>query len=964
MLDGEGENRSPMDREAAFNLLGLDATATSAEAEFAYRRMARAWDGRINRAPSATLRVEYRSARDQVGRAIALIRGYAEPHVKPGPRATVGASVSIGRLLANRFEVRRRIGVGPAGAVFEAFDRAGGSVVAVKVFLPERIRGACATRALAKETEATAELNHPGIARTLGAHRDGDLRFVVREYVPGTTLRQRMDTLAVTGRPFSVSMIAGVAVALCAALAYAHRRTVHIDIKPENIVFREDGTVVLTDFSVACIVDGETAAVPGVPLRDTPYLAPERVRASENIDHRADQYAVAAVLYEMLTGDIPVGRSKSPTAHRPETPRPLSHALERALEPDPADRFPNMQAFAAALIDRPAQPMHTTRAWAIAALILVFAAAGATFPDWRTSAGLVIRKTLRDSEQQAAAESARLRALASESNWRRIADLLPPDQWPDDIVPADRALAEGDRFLKNIEFKRAGGSFRRAFDLYEANVAVARRWFREHPSRMAGSARKVRGRFDDLERALYERVSQSNLVVDASVRDLRAARTDDERRAIESRLGESRAELTLVERLLSLTQTHVLDESSRDQMATALEQADALLDVGRYRDALTAYAQIEVRLAELLDWARRAEESLREERALSRKVERFRSDLGPTALGLANGQEAIDTVANLAAEGEEKLAAGRVDEAIEIYRSGRTVVSQERKRVATDLLAIARARERSGRRTAAVRAINELEALDKTCVDARELRAVILADRLTNTIGMEFAFIPPGAFSMCSPSGETGRDEDERQTPVAIDRGFHLSTTEVTQAQWYTVMQNRPSYRRGDDRPVERVSWHDAVEFCRRISLAEGRVYRLPTETEWEYACRAGTTTPFAFGDTLNPGQANYDTAYSYRGGPTSEPRGETVSVGAFPANAWGLHDMHGNVWEWCADRAEPATPFATAGWTFARSAERRVLRGGSWRHRPRFCRSANRVYGDVDSRLDTIGFRVVLESE
>jgi formylglycine-generating enzyme required for sulfatase activity len=154
-----------------------------------------------------------------------------------------------------------------------------------------------------------------------------------------------------------------------------------------------------------------------------------------------------------------------------------------------------------------------------------------------------------------------------------------------------------------------------------------------------------------------------------------------------------------------------------------------------------------------------------------------------------------------------------------------------------------------------------------------------------------------------------------------------------------------------DRRPVETVSWFDAQEFCRRLSRRTGRTYTLPSEAQWEYACRAGTTTPYAFGSSLSERQANVSTT-------------ETTEVGIFPANAWGLHDMHGNVWEWCADHWHEnyvGAPEDGGAWLDpnADACEPRLLRGGSWYSHPQYCRSAYRLRIHPDARNDIMGFRV-----
>ena len=171
-----------------------------------------------------------------------------------------------------------------------------------------------------------------------------------------------------------------------------------------------------------------------------------------------------------------------------------------------------------------------------------------------------------------------------------------------------------------------------------------------------------------------------------------------------------------------------------------------------------------------------------------------------------------------------------------------------------------------------------------------------------NPQGMEFVWVEPGEFMMGSPRDEEDRDDDETQHRVKITKGFFLGATEVTQAQYEDLMDENPAWFKGDDNPVETVSWHDAVKFCQALSRRGDGEYKLPTEAQWEYACRAGTTTPFYCGETISTDLANYDGDYTYGNGRKGTYRGKTTEVKSFPANAWGLYDMHGNVLEWCSD--------------------------------------------------------------
>jgi formylglycine-generating enzyme required for sulfatase activity len=261
-----------------------------------------------------------------------------------------------------------------------------------------------------------------------------------------------------------------------------------------------------------------------------------------------------------------------------------------------------------------------------------------------------------------------------------------------------------------------------------------------------------------------------------------------------------------------------------------------------------------------------------------------------------------------------------------------------------------------------------------------EKAAQFLPPSLENSLGMKLVLIPPGTFRMGSPEGEDGRDQDEGpQHAVTLTRPFYLSACPVTQAQYQQVMGSNPSQfsptGKRKDRvagldtarfPVENVTHEQAEAFCRRLSERSGeqqpnRLYRLPTEAEWEYACRAGTTTPLYFGATLSASQANFDGRYPYGAAPRGPFLNRTTAVGSFPANAFGLYDMHGNVREWCADgyakdtyqqgpRTDPQAPRGKRSW---------VIRGGCWDDEGRGCRSAVRREGAPNFGYVQVGFRV-----
>ncbi|OQX06385.1 MAG: Sulphatase-modifying factor protein [Thiothrix lacustris] len=230
-----------------------------------------------------------------------------------------------------------------------------------------------------------------------------------------------------------------------------------------------------------------------------------------------------------------------------------------------------------------------------------------------------------------------------------------------------------------------------------------------------------------------------------------------------------------------------------------------------------------------------------------------------------------------------------------------------------------------------------------------------------------FRWIEPGTFMMGSPETEKGRLDWEIQHQVTLNKGFWMAETPVTQALWQVVMGENPSNFKGEKRPVEQVSWNDAQAFITKLNQVHPDLnVCLPTEAQWEYACRAGTQTPFNFGDELTLDKVNYCGNWDSWGFADGAKQ-QTTDVASYSSNAWGLYDMHGNVWEWCQDvwqeklPASPVTdPEGVAGGD-QESGVGRVIRGGSWYDYDRVCRSAYRDGTVPDNRSYDGGFRLIL---
>ena len=236
-------------------------------------------------------------------------------------------------------------------------------------------------------------------------------------------------------------------------------------------------------------------------------------------------------------------------------------------------------------------------------------------------------------------------------------------------------------------------------------------------------------------------------------------------------------------------------------------------------------------------------------------------------------------------------------------------------------------------------------------------------------VTQRFRWIAAGEFIMGSPADEPERSDREEQHKVRLTQGYWLGDTTVTQALWQAVMSDNPSHFKAMENPVENVNWDDTQEFISRlnetlVTYSGSPIFRLPTEAEWEHACRAGTTTPFSFGENITSEQVNYDGNSPYNKGEKGLYREKTVAVKSLPINSWGLYEMHGNVYEWCADAWQERLGKAAVVDPCCQSDDkdaRRVLRGSSWGHYGRGVRSAFRYRSTLDDRGIGIGFRLCL---
>lgn len=396
-----------MDREAALRRLGLSEGCDAEHIRHTHAELKAQAQERLDRASLPKLQAQYRSAMDELDQALNVLfaspppayHGLSQtkladlPMARPGapgaPAAADGhapTSLRVGDLLAQRYELKERIGVGGMGEVFRALDRTRGEDIAIKVLLPHLLRHPVARERFAAEAKISIALAHPGIVNVFDLQRDGDHGFLTMELLQGQTLRQLMQARERSHAPFTVAEALELAQELGGALDYAHKKTVHRDIKPENIWVcadsRDGSRYKLMDFGIARLLSNsqmhETRATMGTAY----YMAPEQLLAGVEVDGRADQFALAVLLYEMLAGEKPLGRHKPLHERNPRIPKALSRALDRALSQRPHDRYPTMAAFVQAMQGGMGGARARLMAWALGVVIVVAGLLAATFSTW------------------------------------------------------------------------------------------------------------------------------------------------------------------------------------------------------------------------------------------------------------------------------------------------------------------------------------------------------------------------------------------------------------------------------------------------------------------------------------------------------------------------------------------------------------------------------------------------------
>jgi formylglycine-generating enzyme required for sulfatase activity len=891
--------------------------------------------------------------------------------------------------------------------VWRARDEELGDLVALK-FLPEVVaRDDAAVDELREETREARRLTHPNIVRVHQFERDGASAAVSMEYVDGTTLSKLR--LAQPGKVFSAEKLAPLVAQLCAALDYAHgvAKVVHRDLKPANLLITPEGWLKIADFGIArSLADthtrltGRTVGTSGTLL----YMSPQQL-LGKKASASDDIYALGATLYELLTGRPPFFTGDIATQVQRVTPPPLAERrseLGIGGEPIPAAWE---KTVAACLAKDLAQRPQT--AGEVAARLGLAEAkgtvAGSSLMDDRrpaTSAGPTKSRMSRVLLLAGLAVLA-LGVLAY-SYWPRMRStpatghLVPSTAKP--VTSFEEIRTKAERGDADAQAKL--GLMYAKGDGVPKDSTEAAKWYRKAADQGNAKAQCNLGVMyakgdgvpqDSAEAAGWYRkaADQAYAAAQCNLGVIYATGNGVPKDSAEAvRWFQKAADQGYALAKCGLGVMYAEGEGVPKDSAEAVrwfrkaaDQGDAVAQ--HYLGVMYAKGDgVPEDSAEAARWYRKAADQgnamaqwclgavyakgdgVPKDSAEAARWYRKAADqgnaYGQRSLGevyahgdgvLKDETEALAWYNLAAASGDETAMKNRDTLELSLGHQTSLAAQQRSKEILTEI------------ETAKAHSAGS-EAVNSSPPKSSGTGAIVSAhgpdEGQTWTIpdlGLELVPIRAGEFTMGSPASENGRSDDEGpQTRVTITRAFWLGKTEVTQGQWEALMGSNPSNFTGADRPVEQVSWSDAMKFCRKLTereraagrLPKGYTYTLPTEAQWEYACRAGTTGDYA---------GNLDDMGWYRSnsGSTTHPAGQKQP------NAWGLYDMHGNVWEYCADwygsypGGSVTDPSGPSSWAL------RGARGGCWFADAGACRSAVRFMLFPDVRYREFGFRVAL---
>jgi formylglycine-generating enzyme required for sulfatase activity len=891
--------------------------------------------------------------------------------------------------LPDRYQIERELGRGGMGRVYLAKDTKLGRMVAIKVMLISNNNERALFARFVQEMRTAAQLSHPNIVIVHDADDTASPPYLVMEYMSGGDLTRWCGKL-------SLDQVVQLGIRICDAMVAAHRAgVIHRDIKPANILLTDQGIPKLTDFGLAKQLAVAQQSVTGLAMGTPYYMPPEQVTDAKSADARSDIFSLGATLYHLATGDVPQ------IIRLEKLPKPFADILSRAMD-SREKRYATSEELLAALkryrsqgnvpvpppIDqakpqtmRPSanvrsKPVNSRMIWSILGIVLGFSVLivallsniGSNGRKEKTgregiasATPLVSEKPPETKKDPTPSETAKptpnssinepdtstARSDTSQNNLKVSGKTLT------NSIGMKLALIPKGSFLMGAPPDEVGSSDNESqhsvtisedfyLGIHEVTQGEYEKVMGKNPSEFQGD--KIAERHPVTGRIVKQIDSSNHPVENISWEDAVAfckklSELPEEKRA------------RRVYRLPSEAEWEYACRAGSESAYCFGEDAKSLGDYAWYGATLPQQTH-PVGGKKPNAWGLYDMHGNVWERCWDLygdyPTEAMTDPIGPKI--------GFDYVAR---GGGWQNDATACRSAIRSRSSPSNRTSLTGFRVALDSFGISM-NDAPGQSSVASPTNGSPEP-----EPART--KPMLENQFTNSIGMSFQLIQPGTFLMGSPVSESGRDRHyETQHSVTISAPYYLGIYEVTQEEYERVMGTNPSSTKGARCPVENVSWYDAVEFIERLNFmpaerAAGRVhYRLPTEAEWEYACRAGSESAYCFGEDAKS-LGDYAWYGEFTGGNISKR--QKHPVGGKKPNAWGLYDMHGNVSEWCADWYGHYPSAAVTDPSGPNEGSGRVYRGDRQDSNATYCRSARRDSINPSSRFLGGGFRVAISS-
>jgi sulfatase modifying factor 1 len=872
--------------------------------------------------------------------------------------------------LSERYTEEGVLGKGGMGEVILATDTRLGRQVAIKRILGKAARSKTAVARFLTEAKSMAELSHPNIVQIYDYGRATDGPFLIMECVQGGSLLDKCKA-----GPIELDEAVNIFGQLCDGLAKAHAAgIIHRDIKPANVLMTEDGIPKLTDFGLAKDGAADTGmTMEGAVIGTLDFMPPEQRQAAELTDHRSDLWSLAATFYQMLTGKSP--KVINISAITPE----LQSVVAKALEESKDERFQSALELKEAVLQAATAGLNAARDLGEGEC----PSCGTTNPS--------DRKFCRNPDCAVSLEVDCLSCKIAMPMWEPVCGSCGTKQ--DALIEEakeglQRKHDEAEQFLNELKFTDALKAASVIGEQNDLRLQQFTAWHEEFSARLESSRTSEHARLGELLREAhaheqaydYEAGLQTLTQVAPSLKQTTVSENEDTADILTERLTTKQSRLKVLEGI-------VRERVTKRQITGLLPIVNELLVLKPDRPEVQKLkAQLEKRGADLLVVRDNAYLKATEELAGQQYEEAVATlstvseevwneelkDLRAKASDLLKQLNTLRDRIATAVNGNqlkgllpvvEKCLALKADQD-DLVKLKQDLIDREAQMDARiqHVIPQAKTHMRQLQFDAALQLLNTIPPEHDTLTTVALSQQAAEKDAILS--GIQFKLIPSGNFLMGSPKTDKHYRRTEHQHNVRISKAFYMQTTEVTQGQWKVVMGTEPwkgkgNVKEGPNYAASYVRWDDAVAYCKTLSGKENKTYRLPTEAEWEYACRAGTQTAWSFGDDENElgGYAWYNkNVFKF-------DEKHAHQVGLKKPNALGLYDMHGNVSEWCHDyyqknyykqspKKDPPGPS---------SGSSRILRGGSWNHDSHSTRSAHRYVYDVADRY-LVGFRLVRE--